>query len=132
MLFRSLDQVQPESPMKDKRPVVLVTGASGFVGRHLAPVLTREGGTVRRAVRRLPGNEDEVAIRSICPTTDWQNALRGADAVVHLAARAHHPHEEHAVELYRDLNTEGTLHLARSAAKAGARQFIFVSTVLVH
>jgi UDP-glucose 4-epimerase len=120
-----------EFPMK-VRPVVLVTGASGFVGRHLAPVLTREGWTVRRAVRRPSGSNDEVVIGSIGPATDWTAALSGVDAVVHLAARVHHPHEEHAVELYRDVNTEGTLHLARSAAEAGARQFIFVSTVLVH
>jgi UDP-glucose 4-epimerase len=52
--------------------------------------------------------------------------------VVHLAARVHHKHEEHAVQLYRNVNIAGTLHLARSAATAGVRQFIFVSTVLVH
>jgi UDP-glucose 4-epimerase len=44
----------------------------------------------------------------------------------------HHKHEEHAVQLYRNVNIAGTLHLARSAATAGVRQFIFVSTVLVH
>jgi UDP-glucose 4-epimerase len=118
--------------MKDGRPVVLVTGASGFVGRHLAPALARNGWVVRRAVRRPSGRDDEVVVESIGPATDWQDALAGADAVVHLAARVHHQHEEHAVELYRNVNTEGTLHLARSAANFGARQFIFVSTVLVH
>jgi len=58
--------------------------------------------------------------------------LAGVDAVVHLAARVHHQNDEHAVELYRDVNIEGTLDLARSAADAGVRQFIFVSSVLVH
>jgi UDP-glucose 4-epimerase len=124
--------VPPKIPMKDERPVVLVTGASGFIGRHLAPALAREGWAVRRAVRRPSGNNEEVVIESIGPATDWTAALSGVDAVVHLAARVHHPHEEHAVKLYRDLNTEGTLHLAQSALQAGARQFIFVSTVLVH
>ena len=38
--------------MKDERRVVLVTGANGFIGRHLAPVLARGGWAVRRAVRR--------------------------------------------------------------------------------
>jgi UDP-glucose 4-epimerase len=52
--------------------------------------------------------------------------------VVHLAARVHHPHEEYATDLYHSINTEGTLQLARSAAEAGARRFVFVSTVLVH
>ena len=46
--------------------------------------------------------------------------------------RVHQQHEEHAVELYRSVNIEGTLELARSAAAAGVGQFIFVSTVLVH
>ena len=122
----------PKIPIKDERPVVLVTGASGFIGRHLAPALAREGWAVRRAVRQPSGNNEEVVIESIGPVTDWTAALSGVDAAVHLAARVHHPNEEHAVKLYRDVNIEGTLHLARSAAKAGVRQFIFVSTVLVH
>jgi nucleoside-diphosphate-sugar epimerase len=124
--------VRRESSMKDKQPVVLVTGASGFIGRHVAPALAREGWATRRAVRRPTGNNEEVVVEPIGPATDWTAALAGVDAVVHLAARVHHPNEEHAVKLYRDVNIEGTLHLARSAAKAGVRQFIFVSTVLVH
>jgi UDP-glucose 4-epimerase len=71
-------------------------------------------------------------IESIGPSTDWGTALDGVEAVVHLAARVHHPREEQAAELYQSINTEGTLRLARSAANAGVRQFIFLSTVLVH
>ncbi len=118
--------------MRDGRPVVLITGASGFVGRHLSPVLAREGWLVRRAVRRPSLNDDDVVIESIGSDTDWSAALEGVEAVVHLAARVHHPHEESSTELYRSVNTEGTLRLARCAGKAGVRQFIFVSTVLVH
>lgn len=118
--------------MSERKPVVLVTGASGFVGRHVAPALAREGWSVRRAVRSPEGLDDEVVIESIGPETDWSAALEGVEAVVHLAARVHHKHEEHAVQLYRNVNIAGTLHLARSAATAGVRQFIFVSTVLVH
>jgi UDP-glucose 4-epimerase len=118
--------------MSERRPVVLVTGASGFVGRHVAPALALAGWTVRRAVRLSEGADDEVVIDSVGPETDWQAALDGVDAVVHLAARVHHKNEEHAVQLYRNVNIAGTLHLARSAANAGVRQFVFVSTVLVH
>ena len=118
--------------MSNDRPVVLVTGASGFVGRHLSPALARDGWTVRRAVRQPSVSADDVVIESIGSETDWSTALAGVEAVVHLAARVHHPHEEFATEIYRSVNTEGTLHLARCAAKAGVRQFIFVSTVLVH
>ncbi len=116
---------------QDER-IVLVTGANGFVGRHLAPALAREGWIVRRAVRRSSQSDDEVLIQSIGPTNDWQAALAGVHAVVHLAARVHHQDEEHASQIYRDVNIEGTLHLARRAADAGVRQFIFLSTVLVH
>lgn len=118
--------------MTTRKPVVLVTGASGFVGRHLVPALARSGWTVRRAVRTPEGAGDEVVVDSVGPETDWRAALDGVDAVVHLAARVHHKNEEHAVQLYRNVNIAGTLHLARSAARAGVRQFVFVSTVLVH
>ncbi|MCK1438270.1 MULTISPECIES: NAD-dependent epimerase/dehydratase family protein [unclassified Bradyrhizobium] len=118
--------------MNERKPVVLVTGASGFVGRHVVPALAREGWSVRHAVRSPQGLGNEVVVEMIGPETDWQAALDGVDAVIHLAARVHHKREEHAVQLYRNVNIAGTLHLARSAATAGVRQFIFISTVLVH
>jgi len=114
------------------RPIVLVTGTSGFVGQHLAPVLEREGWSVRRALRKPSGNDGEVLVGSIGPTTDWRTALVGVEAVVHLAARVHHPGEDRVAELYHAINVEGTLQLARCAAIAGVRHFIYVSTVLVN
>jgi UDP-glucose 4-epimerase len=118
--------------MKGARPVVLVTGASGFVGQHLTPILEAEGWTVRRALRTPAMTPNDVCIQSIGAGTDWKDVLVGVDAVVHLAARVHHQNDEHAIERYREVNIEGTLHLARCAANAGVRRFIFVSTVLVH
>lgn len=118
--------------MSDDQPVVMVTGSGGFVGRHMVPALARNGWTVRRAVRKSTAGADEVIIDSIGPNADWRAALAGAEAVVHLAACVHQRGREHDVELYRTVNLEGTLHLARCAADAGVRHFIFVSTVLVH
>src|ERR1700761_7146892 len=118
--------------MTSDRPLVLVTGANGFIGRHVAPVLARGGWSVRRAVRRPMGANDEVVIQSLGGTTDWQAALAGADAVVHLAARVHQRNDGAEVDPYREGNVDGTLHLARCAAQAGVRRFIFVSTILVH
>jgi len=114
------------------RPTVLVTGASGFVGRHLVPLLAGSGWVVRRAVRTPPQDANEVAIDTLGPTTNWREAVAGVDAVVHLAARVHHQKEEHAIELYHNVNVGGTLHLARSAIAAGVRDFVFISTILVH
>jgi UDP-glucose 4-epimerase len=118
--------------MRDGRLAVLLTGANGFVGRNVAPVLMANGMTVRQAMRKPSPDANTVIIDPIGPQTNWNEALSGVDAVVHLAARVHHPHEEHAADIYRSINTEGTLHLARCAAKAGARQFIYLSTVLVN
>ena len=118
--------------MKDGRPVVLVTGANGFVGQHLTPMLASSGWTVRRALRTPTGGQNEVLIGSIGPATNWQDALVGVDAVVHLAARVHALNEEHEFERYRAVNIEGTLNFARCAMSAGVRQFVFVSTILVN
>jgi UDP-glucose 4-epimerase len=118
--------------MSDGRPTVLVTGASGFVGRHLVPLLAANGWVVRRAVRTPPQDRNDVMIDTLGPTTDWREAVAGVDAVVHLAARVHHQKEEHAIELYHSVNVGGTLHLARTAVAAGVREFIFISTILVH
>lgn len=115
-----------------RQPTVLVTGASGFVGRHLVPLLAQNGWVVRRAVRTPPRDANDVRIESLGATTDWRAALDGVHAVVHLAARVHHQDEEHAIELYHNVNIGGTLHLARGAIAAGVRDFIFVSTILVH
>jgi UDP-glucose 4-epimerase len=118
--------------MTGSQPVALVTGASGFVGRHLTPILEGEGWTVRRALRTPTASANDFCIESVDSATNWKDVLVGVDAVIHLAARVHHQNDDDAVELYRNVNIEGTLHLAHSAANAGVRQFIFVSTVLVH
>src|ERR1035437_5277937 len=118
--------------MRDGRPLVLMTGANGFVGRNVAPVLAANGMIVRRAMRTPSSAPNTVVIDSIGPETNWEDALVGVDAVLHLAARVHHLREEHAAEIYSPINTDGTLYLARCAAKAGVRQFIYLSTVLVN
>lgn len=66
---------------------VAVTGANGFIGRHLCPALERSGIEAVRAVRNpMPG---ALAIGSIDGSTDWTTALNSASAMIHLAARTH-------------------------------------------
>jgi hypothetical protein len=64
-------------------------------------------------------------------TTDWQNCLGGVECIVHLANRAHVMDEQSSdpLALYRKVNTAGTLHLARQAAAAGIKRFIFISSI---
>lgn len=118
--------------MIEGRPVVLVTGASGFVGRHLTPILESGGWIVRRALRKPPARPSDVLISTIGSNTDWRGALMGVDAVVHLAARVHHTEQNQRADLYEDTNVLGTLNLARNAVEAGVGQFVFISTVLVN
>lgn len=117
-----------------------MTGASGFVGRELCPELLRQGHSVRGAFRQ-DGNGltpvegvDHVVVGSIDASTDWHSALAGCDAVVHLAARVHMMREsaQDPLAVYREINTEATLNLARQAAQAGVRRFVFISTVKVN
>ena len=112
--------------------LVLITGATGFVGRHLVPALSDQRWQVRSAQRQRASTPEVAQIDSIGPMTDWSGALRGVDAVVHLAARVHHPGEENNLAIYQAVNTDGTLKLAAEAARAGVKDFIHVSTILVN
>ena len=114
---------------------VLVTGAAGFVGRALCSSLNTRGYLVRQAVRRqVIGNVEEVAIGDIGPDTDWTDTLVNVRGVVHCAARVHVRKDRAAdpLEVFRRVNTEGTLNLASQAAMAGVKRFVFVSTLKVN
>ena len=115
---------------------ILLTGATGFVGRALVRRLLADGGCVRAVVRptSLPAQVESVTVNDIGPATDWRAALAGVGAVVHLAARAHVVRESspEAYALYSAVNTHGTLRLVEVAAAAGVRRFVFLSSTRVH
>ncbi len=113
---------------------ILITGANGFVGSRLCAHLVAQGHAVRPAVRGARGMADEVAVGTLDAATDWAAALDGCDTVVHLAARVHVMHDTAAdpLALYRPTNTDATLNLARQAAQAGVKRFVFVSSVKVN
>jgi UDP-glucose 4-epimerase len=115
----------------------LVTGATGFVGRAVVDRLVRDGTPVTAAVRRDPTTRigiREVRVGDLGPTTDWTAALEGCDAVVHCAARVHVMSDASADPLaaYRMANVEGSVALAKQAAAAGVRRFVFISSIKVN
>ncbi|MDJ0894373.1 MAG: NAD-dependent epimerase/dehydratase family protein [Alphaproteobacteria bacterium] len=117
------------------RGLVLVTGATGFVGRAVCPVLSAGGWSVRAAVRRqatLP-NIETVPVGEVGPDTDWQAALAGCRTVVHLAAQVHQPgvHAATAEAAFQSINAAGTERLAVQAAAAGVERLVLVSTIKV-
>ena len=113
---------------------LLITGATGFVGRILCETLDRAGHDVVAAVRAARGLPGERAVGDIGPDTDWRGALSGVQAIVHLAARVHVMQDNAADPLaqYRATNTEGALNLARQAARAGVKRFVFISSIKVN
>ncbi|MBN1364272.1 MAG: SDR family oxidoreductase [Syntrophaceae bacterium] len=111
---------------------VLVTGANGFIGTHLCRALESSAAEVVRVVRKpQPG---AVAVGSINGATDWAAALPGVEAIVHLAGRVHIVKDTSLDPLveFRKTNVDSTLNLARQAAQAGVKRFVFISSIAVH
>jgi len=117
---------------------LLITGATGFVGAALVARLARERAETRACVRRndasMPDGVYTVQVGDLTADTDWSHALAGVSVVVHAAARVHVMDETAADPLteFRRVNVQGTLHLARQAAAAGVRRFVFVSSIKVN
>lgn len=117
---------------------ILITGATGFVGRELLARLARESSyNVRVAARRVEaglGSGVEAFVVRDFDTAECSTALQSCDAVVHLAARVHIMQHAAADPLaeFRRVNVDGTLALAKRAAAAGVRRFIFLSSIKVN
>src|SRR5262249_59983513 len=109
---------------------LLITGADGFIGRHLVPALVGRGHRVIAAARRpltFGPSVDYKLIKDLADGVDWMPLLQGIDVVIHLAALAH---QQDSVEegTYNKINRQATAALARATAKARAR-LIFLSSI---
>lgn len=120
---------------------VLVTGASGFIGRHVIAELLRQSIKVRIACRQganieFPVDNVEVVYLSGSgiTATDWAEAVAHCSAVIHLAARAHVLRDRHedSVRAFRLANVDYARACAEAAVIAGVQRFIFMSSVGVH
>jgi UDP-glucose 4-epimerase len=112
-------------------PLIALTGATGFIGRHLLAELPKRGYRVRVLLRRpseVPEGAASAVIGDIASPHNMAAALRDVDMVIHSAGLAHamsgRPEDD-----YRAINTEATIRLAKAAERAGARRFVFLSSI---
>lgn len=119
---------------------ILVTGATGFVGRFLCTRLLSEGWSVRGTLlasespSSLVAGVESVIVEPLGLDTPWSHALAGVDTIIHLAARVHimdDPSVDPLTE-FRRVNVAGTEHLAREAARAGVKRLVFISSIKVN
>jgi len=117
---------------------VFVTGGQGFVGKAVSARALADGLKVRVSTRQVATNTDHrfehVLTADLSSSTNWLPALQDCDAVVHCAARVHVMKDTSADPLsaFRAVNVYGTLNLARQAAAACVKRFVFISSVKVN
>jgi nucleoside-diphosphate-sugar epimerase len=114
-------------------PKLLITGASGFVGRIAVAALAADGHAIRAAVRRQPepafaAGVEVVRHPDLSEGFDWQPLLDGVDRVIHLAGVAHTGRGV-AADVFDRVNRAAAAELAAAAARAGVAHFVFVSSV---
>jgi uncharacterized protein YbjT (DUF2867 family) len=113
------------------RPLIALTGATGFIGQHLLHELPKRGYRLRVLLRRptvVPLESASAVVGDLARPQNMTAALADVDAVIHSAGLAHAmsglPEDD-----YRTLNTEATIALARAAQRAGAKRFVFLSSI---
>jgi len=118
---------------------IVVTGATGFVGGAVLELLSALTdfeliAAVRKPVSALFGRAKSVHVAGLEADTDWREALQATNVVIHCAARVHVMDDQSSDPLaeFRKVNVVGTLNLARQAAAAGVKRFIFVSSIKVN
>jgi nucleoside-diphosphate-sugar epimerase len=119
---------------------ILVTGANGFVGRHVCEHFVQHGYFVRAAVRSKAALDskisyhESVVVGEIDSGTDWLQAVNGIDIIVHLAARVHKLNDDsyNPLQDYRRVNVDGTVNLVNTAIKSKVKKVIFLSSIKVN
>lgn len=117
--------------MPSDRPLIALTGATGFIGQHLLHELPKRGYRLRVLLRRptaVPLESASAVVGDLARPQNMTAALADVDAVIHSAGIAQAmsgiPEDD-----YRTFNTEATIALARAARRAGVRRFVFLSSI---
>lgn len=111
--------------------LLALTGATGFIGQHLLRELPKRGHRLRVLLRHpssVPIQCASAVIGDLARPRNMSAALEGVDAVIHSAGFTHGMSGIPEAD-YRSLNTEATIGLARAARRAGAKRFVFLSSV---
>lgn len=118
---------------------ILITGATGFVGRRLIEILSSQTqaslvAAIRSKKNTFSNKIKTVTIDDLGPNNSWNDALDNIDVIIHTAARVHVMNNDLKDPLleFRKVNVEGTLNLARQAAKTGVKRFVFLSSIKVN
>lgn len=119
----------------DKTMRLLITGATGFIGRSLCQFLAGRGHRVRAAVRTSACKDDLPGIETMTcgeldTYTDWSDALRNIDAVIHLASPAHRFRND--VDLFQRVIVDASINLVRQMRLHGGARLVYMSTVHVN
>ena len=112
---------------------ILVTGANGFIGRHLCEFLEASGNEVTRSGRQHDDQPNVLIMHEETPKSDLLKHLSGIDCIVHLAGIAHVYSKINPITAsrYQSVNLDFTRRLAEAARDAGVKRFVFVSTIKV-
>jgi nucleoside-diphosphate-sugar epimerase len=127
----------PDATSSSTPQVAVVTGATGFIGRHTCAALQRRGWQVRGVVRsRARAGELPPGVEPVAWDLEREEApdalVCGARAVVHLAGRAHRMGADAGeAAAYRRLNVDATRALLACSRAAGVRRFVYVSSIKV-
>lgn len=120
---------------------VILTGATGFIGSAFLVAAQQRSMKIRsvfrsneQAKRFGDAKNSAVAVPGIEADTDWSEALVDVDVVVHCAARVHVMNDSISDPLaeFCKVNVAGTLNLAKQAALAGVKRFVFLSSIKVN
>ncbi|EGR4262117.1 UDP-glucose 4-epimerase [Vibrio cholerae] len=114
--------------------MILITGSNGFLGTHLVERLEGKSLSLVERESFCANSLNRYTQAEIGRSTDYTDALLDCKVVIHCAARVHIMDDLSIDSLgaYREVNTAGTINLARQAVKAGVKRFIFISSIKVN